>query len=762
MSEAPHRSSLQWSIQLKVLPDSQTPALKGDRIILPPSALESLLAVARSNNRSSRSPPDIFNARVDRAFTDAYEGATSPSDALPHPLSFRLVNPANGRILYAGIREFSAEEGTIGLSSFVRKALDVKTSQENLDVGDDESPSITIHVAELRKGTFVKLRPLEAGYDVDNWKAFLEQQLRDTYTTLTSGEEIVIRAGKAVLCFLVDELKPEATAVSIVDTDLEVDIEPLSEEQARETLQKLAAKSQKGSGEIGGSSPGGRISLGGNETGQVEPGHYVDYFVEGIGLEQDLTIDLTNLDDTRDLDLFVTPFDPRHRSHARQDFYLLADMSSAASKSIKILRSSTVSEHAERLNLSIRGWSMGDEGVHQDQSPVPYNLNVSMSTSQFEDDTTNGHVETHEDEEKCSNCLQFIPKRTMFLHQNFCLRNNVLCPACRNVFQKSSQAWKNHWHCPHDSAFGNSKVSQLKHDHLSHQIQTCQLCDFEGANAADLAFHRTTVCPAKTILCQFCHLEVPQQSEEDPGQESAEVLLSGLTPHEVSDGARTTECHICARIVRLRDMAVHLKNHDLQRLSRSKPRICRNTICARTLDHVERSGDVHYQQTNELGLCDACFGPLYVSQYDPEGKAIRRRVERKYLGQLLTGCNQAWCFNDYCRTGRKNKSISETPVSSKEAGSLIKPLLDRLQDITVPFHLCTDEANQRRRIMADLLSAEAAEVRESTSGPIKESIAKGGHELEWCIAALQQEEGDLDRARAWLQNVAPQRNEMKR
>ena len=763
MTQSLRRPPLQWSTQLEVLPEAQTAILKGDRIILPSSALEGLLAAARSKPE----PYPTFDRPNPQGFFqefNATEGIARIDDALPYPLSFRLVNPANGRVLYVGVREFTALEGRIGLSAFVRHALNVDSGGKDQDQpGDDEAalPRITVHVVDLPKGTFVKLRPLEAGYDVDNWKAFLEQQLRDTYTTLTIGEEITIVAGKERLRFLVDELRPDPNAVSIIDTDLEVDIEPLSEEQARETLEKLATKSQKAFGGKLESSQGGQIDLDDNVAGQVGQGHYVDYSLSDPGQKLDLTIEITNLDESRDVDLFVTPFNSRHRSSARQDYHIFADMSSAVSKTIRISHSNADFEHSERLLFSVRGWPEEDENVATDRPPIRYNLHVSSSAPRIDEHPplTNGEAKMGADEERCPNCFQAIPKRTILLHQNFCQRNNVFCHQCRSVFQKSSQDWKGHWHCPHDSAYGNSTSSKAKHDFLFHERHPCPSCDYLGANVSDLAFHRATSCLAKTILCQFCHLEVPQQGAGDPSQDSAEVLLSGLTPHEVTDGARTTECHICARIVRMRDMAAHLKNHSFQRLSRSKPRICRNANCGHTLDQVEKSGDVRHQHTNDLTLCDTCFGPLYVSQYDPDGKAIRRRVERKYLSQLLTGCNQAWCLNEYCKTGRKQKTEFERPINSKEAGLLIRPFLDRLQDIDVPFHLCTDEANQRRRKTAEMLSAEIAEAETTSNRHDGVNKPKGGYDLEWCIAALQLDE-NLDQARVWLQNIAPQRGEV--
>ncbi len=36
---------------------------------------------------------------------------------------------------------------------------------------------------------------------------------------------------------------------------------------------------------------------------------------------------------------------------------------------------------------------------------------------------------------------------------------------------------------------------------------------FTFPSLPELARHRTTICPGKLILCQFCHLEVPQEGD---------------------------------------------------------------------------------------------------------------------------------------------------------------------------------------------------------------------------------------------------------
>ena len=682
--------------------------------------------------------------------------------------------------MYAGIREFSAPETTVGLSDFVREALGLADGPKIASTGIISStgnnisgrpplplelPRLTVHVQELPKGKFVKLRPLEAGYDAEDWKALLEQHLRNTFTTLTNGEEISIPAGKEVFRFLVDGLKPNEDAVSLVDTDLEVDIEALSEEQARETLQILAKKSQRAPGTKDGSSAGGKIVINSNETGQVRPGDYVDYVIQDWDRKEDFEIELTSLDDERDIDLFVVPFGQKHRQKPREDTYVFGDMSSRPVRMIRVRHTNIELENAEALHISVRGWAGIEDDASIHYPPMRYNLRVSTVDPAFSTDeqTSTTNTETAgPDEEQCSNCHQFVPKRTMFLHQNFCLRNNVLCPHCRNVFQKSSSDWKDHWHCQHDDAHGNTPFAKAKHDKLMHTPHICPSCDHQSGSMPDLSHHRTTVCPGKLILCQFCHLQVPQQGPEDPSPDTAEVLLSGLSPHELSDGARTTECHLCSRIIRLRDMTTHLKHHDLQRLLRTKPAICKNATCGRTIDRVSKNGEIkQHTPRNDIGLCDTCFGPLYVSQYDPDGKALRRRVERKYLTQLLTGCNQSWCQNELCKTGRKRLDLDDGNVmTSKAAMTMIRPLLDNLKSVEAPAHLCTDEASQCRRSLAEMLALEGSTAERSAKGKGREGeTVEAGYDLEWCVAALEVEGGDLDKARAWLKGFAPTKAE---
>ncbi|TKA80552.1 hypothetical protein B0A55_02007 [Friedmanniomyces simplex] len=784
MAEPP-QPSLKWSAQYTLSQRHHT-LLSGDKILLPPSALEALLSassdLAAERSRSNLPTFDPFNYSTYSAYRQAESPYQDQRQQLPYPLTFRLVNPENGKVVYAGIREFSAEEGEVALSPFLRETLALTqeegTREDPMVVDGEETgdgtmahgPTITIHAKQLPKGTFVKLRPLEAGYNPEDWKALLEQYLRQNYTTLTNGEVLIVPGGRGIggkkeeFRFLVDGFKPDADGICVVDTDLEVDIEALNEEQARETLKRIAARMTKAPGTDQGSSPGGELDIFRAQEGQVLPGEYVDFQLSSWSKTQPLELELSVTDEDDDVDLLVNPLSATQRSKPRVDEYVFADFDGRPRKRIRLEPSNIEVERAEALYVTIHAFSPPQEEANGNPSvgsdlPRPRHFTLRAWHPDVPNQAIDASTQTSEGDVRCKNCHQWIPGRTLMLHENFCLRNNILCPkGCGQVFQKRSPAFEQHWHCPHDSAHGDTPFSHHKHSTLFHppSILRCPDCPTQETfpTLPALAHHRTTTCPAKLILCRFCHLEVPQ--EGDPDLPNAEALLSGLTPHELADGARTTECHLCAKIVRLRDMEIHLRNHDLDRFSRPPPQPCRNVNCGRTIDGCSRSGDTRAGSRmgqgsgNDVGLCSVCFGPLYVSMLDPEGKALRRRIERRYLQQLVTGCGRKWCRNEYCKTGRGNLGVEGASVSTKEALPMVKPWLEGLAkgSGTSPLHFCADEKSQRLRIMAGMLAAE-------DGGP----VGKGGYALEWCMGALEAEGGDLDGARLWLKNWAPTRVE---
>ena len=693
---------------------------------------------------------------------------------LPHPLTFRLVNPENGNIVYAGVREFSAPDGQVEVSSFLHEALGLKPLEEttggsSLKDGSNETAEdeikITIHAQQLAKGSGVRFRPLEAGYDPEDWKSLLERYMRDTFTTLTKGEVLSVPSGREVYRFLLDKVEPEGEAVCIVDTDLEVDIEALNEEQARETLKRRLDKSKKPVVSEGDNSLGGDLLESQVQHGQVVVGSYVDYTLRDWDRSRDVQVEIESEEAV--VDIFVSPFSGHQRARPREEEHVSGDFSDRPTKRLRIQPKDTT--NAEALYISVHGYK--NEVVTDTANTLPvlkYTILVStmVSEKQSEGPSVEGPQATNPDETQCSNCHQYVPQRTLFLHQNFCLRNNISCKHCSNVFLKSSKAWKEHWHCPVDNMYGSSPGFKEKHHTIHHTEITCQACQWVAPDVLSLARHRTTTCPAKPILCQFCHLVVPQYdpSSDSLSPEDPEILFSGMTPHEYSDGARTTECHLCTKILRLRDMSAHLRNHDLERLSRSAPRLCRNVNCGQTIDIFYPNGDITRasDQTvkDHLGLCETCFGPLYNSSFDPDGRASKRRAERRYLTQLVTGCGKAWCMNEFCASGRQHLSdaiSSQTrkgeqheqaeKLTIKTASSLVKPEIADLQSDSA-LHFCVNEKSQERRKLATFL-----EMQDDWDG-------RKGWDLAWCVAALEvARENNADKAGEWLKNWAPRKGE---
>jgi len=156
---------VRWSSNLLANATSKTTNsnLHGDRILLPQSALEAIMAAPRSDDGLS-----------------SYDGLR-----LPFPLMFRLQNKSNGRVVYSGVREFIGEEDHIGLTPYLEKALGIEAEDKNVE--------ISVSAKQVPKGTYIRLRPLEAGYNPEDWRPILERELRKNFTTLTNNTELHIR-----------------------------------------------------------------------------------------------------------------------------------------------------------------------------------------------------------------------------------------------------------------------------------------------------------------------------------------------------------------------------------------------------------------------------------------------------------------------------------------------------------------------------------------------------------------------------------------
>jgi ubiquitin fusion degradation protein 1 len=154
---------------------------KGDKIILPPSALDRI---------------------------------TQTQQELDFPMLFELENERVKRVTNSGVLEFIADEGVCYLPYWMMENLQLK-----------EGEVIKVKSKKLPKGTFVKLQPQTSDFlNISNPKAVLETCLRN-YTCLTVGDTFMIEYNNKRFFIDVVEAKP-ANGVCVVETDCEVDFAP--------------------------------------------------------------------------------------------------------------------------------------------------------------------------------------------------------------------------------------------------------------------------------------------------------------------------------------------------------------------------------------------------------------------------------------------------------------------------------------------------------------------------------------------------------
>ena len=119
----------------------KTSAEEGDKVILPPSALDRLISLH-----------------------------------IDYPMLFKVENQASGRTTHCGVLEFTADEGRVYLPFWMMENLLLR-----------EGDIVEFKNASLPKGTYVKLQPVTSDFlDITNPKAVLEKTLR-SYSCLTTG-----------------------------------------------------------------------------------------------------------------------------------------------------------------------------------------------------------------------------------------------------------------------------------------------------------------------------------------------------------------------------------------------------------------------------------------------------------------------------------------------------------------------------------------------------------------------------------------------
>ncbi|KAF9942850.1 hypothetical protein BGZ67_009944 [Mortierella alpina] len=711
-----------WSATFTV--GAATAHLKGDKIILPHTALEAIIQAHASAPPPPPPQPDpsydptSWDHPPQQAFGD--NGLRTPHE-LPSPLTFQIRNPANRLLTHGGVKEFSAEDGQVRIPAWMMESL-------SLTAGDQ----VMIKFTALPKGTWAKFRPITADYmEIMDFRALLESALRSHYTTLTKGEVLKVHQGAKEFGFVVEELKPEpGEAVCITDTDLEVDIEPLDSE--------MQDGSAAANGKLHDNDPRSRLSngpnnqslkIGSDSQGRVAMEAYQRWTVDIPNRASGVQI-LVEPKEHGDLDVVVST-----RSPVSLQDHIWANFESLGPRSIVIPAADqdyATQQGSQLLHIGVFGRSPATASsgspsnpggevdysivvrYHDGQDTLPEAGATTMSVSSAAGNIPNKNAPGYQE---CTNCGSWIPERTIMLHSNFCFRNNVKCDRCGEVMKK--EELENHFHCDHCEKHGHVS-ERKKHMEVYHGWYQCTCETFETPSLPELAQHRRTICPERFIICRYCHILVQQGAPAS----NARDLIRGLCSHESYCGDRTIQCQKCTQMVSLKDVQVHAQHHEYQRQNQTAPLLCSNQNCVRT------------KSRNVLGLCQLCFGPYWVPTEDPKHQKLVQRLARKYHSQLMSGCGNSWCRNQHCATFR-GQEMDATSAATEMMGILKEAKVGSAEGGKT--WLCVDEGTTRKKVMAELLFEDM----------------KGVYAMEWCVKALEAERTDLEAAVQWLNLQAP-------
>ncbi|KAG7664922.1 uncharacterized protein J8A68_001560 [[Candida] subhashii] len=677
--------------------------------------LQFRLTIDQSDSRKKLKPysdkiilsPSILSQIIDQI----------PESELPHPLIFKITNIDDySKSAYVGVKEFSAtEDNTIILPNVI---------YDKLNSPNEVRIELQQHIP---KATSLKLKPCHFYSNITNWKFFLENKLNQYYTTLTNKDTLIIEDDNLRYELIIDEINNESEkriTACIIDTDITLDLIPLSDKIANEQLLEFNSSPYNKITEIERS-----ITIHGLKS-FLNPKFVPNiYKIDLLNRKGDFVISIKNCKyDPKDLDTVVNiDFIVGLDKFVTLENFNYSTMDEDLSVERKLARNGHTDGRKivqvclnEDLILSKLQRMKNEDSDETEQNylyliPFTWDTDADVEIEIYDqatDEEEDIDMNEGEDSRECPNCLKPIPKQQFPLHETFCLRNNVRCTKCNSVFLKKIPDY--HWHCDKCVEFyANTPLLEFKHKKLHHMgPYTCHSCPSTDTydNFFELVIgHKARLCPAKLHQCRFCHLVVPQ--EESTYQDRFE----NLTHHENSCGNKTNECYKCGKILRTKDFKKHIKLHDLEKLEFNQMnKIIFNKCCNENCIRLIKSED----PGNELGLCDICYGPLYIQQNDPNHLKLQIRIERKYMIQLSKGCGNHWCNNEYCKTGNKRqiegKSFRELMelLNQKLFKFIISPRLPinksqvELSASANKMWFCVNESVSNKKVLFDLLKSE--------------------------------------------------------
>lgn len=626
--------------------------------------------------------------------------STYDNNNLPSVLIFRIKNADSDKSCLIGVLEFTANEGTMVVPGIIKDNLDLKIGSL-VDILLEDS---------IQKGASLTLKSLQK-IEIENildMKFFLEANLPNNYTTVSKGEELSVRntigETEEVLKFKVLETKPH-DHISIINTSLDFDLQPLDNDDAlkfKEFTRKRLEKVISSIDELKNFNKNNTKTLGFVNDESI---------TLAINESKLYQLPITRVNDPLNKNIcFKVKYLSQTENLNKCDLLISTDRFIDSKTFIwSSINSPELPNNSKELIISLNDPLMTNVdslffAMHMWDSPKKF-IDINLNISQAENLSTKNSLKRNcnENECICSNCGSIIQKSNLFLHENFCLRNNIKCRrGCNQIFLRSIPP--SHWHCDKCSSvvFGDGEESFEKHNLFNHKLNE------NGRSKIEEALFRATIWGSKLHECRFCHLVLPK------GQSTAEDRILNLSHHENTVcGNKTIECHKCSKIITLKNVETHMRLHELDKMIKRK-RInffnCANINCSNVIDGNTISPDKLLKSSK---LCETCYSQIHSTIYDPDFKKLILRIERKYVIQLTKGCGKSFCKNSKCVSSgifRKFPSLKETLqyIKSNLMTHLppqISPSLCQ-EDNHVGFWFCVNESITKRKLLSDYLYEE--------------------------------------------------------
>lgn len=597
------------------------------------------------------------------------ESVLENNGEIPHPLVLRLSTATKSVLV--GVKEFTSPEDEILVPQEILDRLSYLGSEQ-----------ATTEVVAIPAVASLLIKPAAFYSHIINWKYYLESFISANYTTLSEGQIFCYEDKTAGITVQIEVAAANAPSVVVIDSDAILDVIPLDDTMA---AQHLAHGEDVGNFE-------NATVLG------VDPLSFTLEPYSRARVPKLLRIDLKHQ---------AEPFQIRLDSQDTANVDLLVGIDRFVT--LENFLWSTISQDNDTVKLVIidpKSDTVANYTLHCEDSEsgcflyvVPFAWDqvgkIEVSVSKYIPEDPEDEV----GKVRCGNCKTLIAQANLQLHEVFCYRTNVRCD-CGQIFVKPVPHY--HWHCSLCDPLrsGNSALAKFKHDRMLHSGPYLCTCGDKTEYPLYLDMvttHKATECPLKIHECRFCHMIVPQE------EATYQDRYANLTHHEAECGGKTTECYLCGNILKRRDLASHMKIHELKKVEENEIQLkkCSNTNCVNLLNDAN---------PNDLGLCDFCFGPLFAPVHDPTHVKLKSRIERKYMLQLTKGCGNQKCENLECAAGN-------TPLDFKLAHQRVQThLLPSVKEPQLPgvvaetrrnvFWFCVDSSTANRREILQLLQKE--------------------------------------------------------